>query len=80
MASGFDVVAAAELLLEQAKTLMAAQNGNADSNEDDLRRSIAQTARRIAAGTAPPMDVVKYDWIVVSSVSRCTHSPTSYLS
>jgi hypothetical protein len=66
-ASSFDLVEAAEALLEQAKTLAAVTKPGDDDNEAELRRSIAKTAKRIALETAPKLDVVKADWLVVSS-------------
>lgn len=63
---GFDLVKAAEALLENAKTLAAATKPGEDDNELELRRSIARTAKKIAFETAPKIEVVKADWIVVS--------------
>ncbi|KAG7284441.1 hypothetical protein NEMBOFW57_010814 [Staphylotrichum longicolle] len=62
--SAFDLVRAAEALLEQAKQLAAVTKPGVDDNELELRRSIAQTAKKIASETAPKMDVVKADWII----------------
>jgi hypothetical protein len=65
-ASSFDLVEAAEALLKQAKTLASVTKPDDDDNEVELRRSIAKTAKRIALETAPKLDVVKADWLVVS--------------
>lgn len=62
----FDLVRAAEALLEKAKQLEAVTKPGVDDNELELRRSIAQTAKKIAFETAPKIDVVKADWIVAS--------------
>ena len=62
----FDLVKAAEKLLEQARTLAARTKPGEDDNELALRRSIAATAKKIAVETAPRIDVVKADWIVAS--------------
>ena len=63
--SRFDLVAAAEALLEQATRLAAITKPGVDDNEPELRRSIARTAKKIALETAPKIDVIKSDWIVV---------------
>ena len=62
----FDLVKAAESLLEEARTLAARTQPGQDDNELALRRGIAATAKRIAIETAPRIDVVKSDWIVAS--------------
>jgi hypothetical protein len=67
MAVPFDLVAAAEKLLAQAKMLAAVRDSSEVANEEALRRSIAETARKIALETAPPLDIVKSDWFVVST-------------
>src|SRR5689334_4641031 len=69
LSSSFDLVQAAEALLKSAKKLAAVTNPGDDGNNLDLRRRIAQTAKKIAFETAPKIDVVKSDWIVVSSPS-----------
>ncbi|KAK4153449.1 Demethylsterigmatocystin 6-O-methyltransferase [Chaetomidium leptoderma] len=67
--SAFNLVQAAEALLERAKKLAAVTNPGDDGNELALRRSIAQTAKKIAFETAPKIDVVKADWIVIAEVA-----------
>jgi hypothetical protein len=67
---GFDLVLAAETLLENARKLAAVTKPGEDENEPELRRAIAQTARQIASETAPRIDVVKADWVVVSHRSQ----------
>jgi hypothetical protein len=62
----FDLVQAAEALLENAKKLASAGGGGGGAEEDDLRRRIAMTAKKIQLGTAPAMDLLKSDWVVVS--------------
>jgi hypothetical protein len=68
--SSFALVQAAEALLEDAKRLAA--GSCSDGNDLELRRSIAETGRRIAFETAPPMDVIKSEWVVVC----LHHQPT----
>jgi hypothetical protein len=65
--SDFDLIQAAESLLEDAKNLVAATQSGPTSNDEEiiLRQGIAQAAKKIAFETAPPIDVVKSDWIVV---------------
>ncbi|KAK3902860.1 hypothetical protein C8A05DRAFT_43809 [Staphylotrichum tortipilum] len=65
----FDLLKAAEGLLEQARALAARTKPEEDDNDLELRRSIAATAKRITIGTAPRIDVVKADWIVISEVA-----------
>jgi hypothetical protein len=67
------LVKAAEALLEDAKLLArhfpgphAAKSKPDLAIEEDIRRKIAQQAKKIAFETAPPLDVVKSDWVVVS--------------
>ncbi|KAK4038547.1 Demethylsterigmatocystin 6-O-methyltransferase [Parachaetomium inaequale] len=67
--STFDLVKAAEALLENAKKLAAVTTPGNDNNELALRRTIAKTANRIAFETAPKIDVVKADWIVLADVA-----------
>ncbi|KAL2185816.1 S-adenosyl-L-methionine-dependent methyltransferase [Thermothelomyces heterothallicus CBS 203.75] len=68
--SAFDLVKAAEALLEDAKRLAAAiKPGDDDENEVARRRSIAETANRIAFEVAPKMDVVKRDWVALADVA-----------
>ena len=64
----FDLVQAAEALLENAKKLASAGGGGGGggAEDDDLRRRIAMTAKKIQMGTAPAMDLLKGDWVVVS--------------
>ncbi|SPQ25679.1 99dfc218-e9b4-4e38-8bcb-293d008bcab3 [Thermothielavioides terrestris] len=69
MAVPFDLVAAAEKLLAQAKMLAAVRDSSEVANEEALRRSIAETARKIALETAPPLDIVKSDWFVLADVA-----------
>lgn len=70
--SAFDLVRAAEALLEQAKQLATVTKPGVDDNELELRRSIAQIAKKIAFETAPKIDVVKADWIVASGPTEPT--------
>ncbi|KAK5654279.1 hypothetical protein OQA88_7455 [Cercophora sp. LCS_1] len=65
--SQFDLVKAAEALLANAKKLAAEDDGGPDG--DELRRSIAMAAKKIAFETAPAFDVVKSDWIVMADVA-----------
>ncbi|KAK3936818.1 Demethylsterigmatocystin 6-O-methyltransferase [Diplogelasinospora grovesii] len=77
MADGpnFDLVKAAESLLEHAKRLASTgserTNGAGASGAEELkiRRVIAQTAKKIAFETAPAIDVVKSDWVVLADVA-----------
>ncbi len=77
----FDLVEAAERLLEEARQLAARTKPGEDDNDLALRRSIAATAKRIIVETAPRIDVVKADWIVASPAETqdtepsLTHSP-----
>ena len=66
----FDVVKAAEALLESARQLAAAvQAGSLGKPaEDDLRRALGLAAQKIASETLPPVDVAKSEFIVVSDV------------
>ncbi|KAK4113165.1 S-adenosyl-L-methionine-dependent methyltransferase [Canariomyces notabilis] len=69
--SGFDLIQAAESLLQDAKKLVAATQSGPTSNDEEiiLRQGIAQAAKKIAFETAPPIDVVKSDWIVLADVA-----------
>ncbi|KAK3290950.1 O-methyltransferase-domain-containing protein [Chaetomium fimeti] len=59
----FELVQAAEALLENAKKLAAVTKPGQDDNDLELRRDIARIAKSIAFETAPAIDVVKSDWI-----------------
>ncbi|KAK3346374.1 O-methyltransferase-domain-containing protein [Lasiosphaeria hispida] len=69
----FDVVRVAETLLENAKKLSAlGGSGSApgvNNEEENLRRSIAMAAKKIAFETAPAIDVVKADWVVFADAA-----------
>jgi hypothetical protein len=76
----FDLVQAAEALLENAKKLASSAGGGSGGGggggggggadeEDELRRRIAMTAKKIQMGTAPAIDLLKSDWVVVSPSS-----------
>ncbi|KAJ4288350.1 hypothetical protein N0V88_007388 [Collariella sp. IMI 366227] len=65
----FDLVAAAEFLLEQAQMLTLVAKTGPEGDELALRRRIAQLAKKIAFETAPPIDVVKSDWVVLANVA-----------
>ncbi|KAL2023267.1 hypothetical protein VTK56DRAFT_3005 [Thermocarpiscus australiensis] len=68
--SSFDLIRAAEALLANARKLKAtAESGPEDPAELELRRSIAQTAKKIAFETAPPIDVLKADWVVMADIA-----------
>ncbi|KAL2127245.1 hypothetical protein VTI74DRAFT_11052 [Chaetomium olivicolor] len=67
--STFDVVAAAEALLEDAQKLVRITKTGADGDELAIRRRIAQVAKTISFETAPPIDVVKSDWVVLANVA-----------
>jgi hypothetical protein len=49
------------------KKLVAITRLSNNNNEVELRRSIAKIANRIAFETAPKLDVVRADWVVVSA-------------
>ncbi|KAK1752895.1 Demethylsterigmatocystin 6-O-methyltransferase [Echria macrotheca] len=63
--STFDLVAAAEALLADAKKLAA----GASEDEDALRRKIGMAAKRIAVETPPPMDVIKGEWVAMADIA-----------
>jgi len=74
----FNLVQAAEALLENAKKLASSAGGGSGGGggggggaeeEDELRRRIAMTAKKIQMGTAPAIDLLKSDWVVVSPSS-----------
>ncbi|KAK4098513.1 S-adenosyl-L-methionine-dependent methyltransferase [Parathielavia hyrcaniae] len=70
--SGFDLVLAAESLRHDAGTLagiLETTHDGEDSAAHLLRRRIVQTAKMIAFETAPKVDVVKEDWIVLGNVA-----------
>jgi len=62
--STFDIVRAAEALLENAKKLQA---GNGD--DEQLRRAISMSAKKIASEAAPAIDLVKADWVMMADVA-----------
>lgn len=64
MESSFNLLRAAEALLEDAKRLTATDRS--EGKELMLRRRIAQTAKKIALETGPQIDLVKSEWVVVS--------------
>jgi hypothetical protein len=61
----FDLVSAAEQLLQNVKAFAASRIPGQEDDLRDLRRAIAQTARKIWLETAPTPDVVRADWITV---------------
>ncbi|KAK4118670.1 S-adenosyl-L-methionine-dependent methyltransferase [Parathielavia appendiculata] len=71
--SGFDLALAAESLRDDVRRLArinaTMHPHEAEDNAAELRRRIAKTAKQIAFETAPRMDVVKDDWIVLGSVA-----------
>lgn len=78
----FDVVKAAEALLESAKAFASAvQAGNLSKPaEDEMRRSVAGAAKKIAAETLSPTDLAKSEYVVVSDachrlLSCWAHAP-----
>jgi hypothetical protein len=63
--AGFDLVHAAEALLEHARKLE-----NADpAEEQNLRRTIAMTAKKITSETLPPMDTLMLEWLALCEIS-----------
>lgn len=68
MQDQFDVVKAAEALLESAKVFASAVEAGGVSKpaEDEMRRSIAGAAKRIAVETLSPTDLAKSEYVVVS--------------
>ncbi|KAK3302984.1 S-adenosyl-L-methionine-dependent methyltransferase [Chaetomium strumarium] len=75
------LIEAAESLLRNAKLLARHLEGphpgktkrDLAIEEEGLRRKIAHQAKKIAFETAPALDVVKSDWIVVSPSSLVLH-------
>ncbi|KAK0668358.1 O-methyltransferase-domain-containing protein [Cercophora samala] len=63
----YDIIAAAEALLKDAKRLAA----TIDQASDDipLRRKLAQTARTFAIETSHPIDAVKDEWVTASDIA-----------
>ena len=73
----FELVQAAEELLENAKKLATVTKPGDDDNDLDLRRIIAHTAKSIAFEAAPRIDVVKSDWMVVGISHTSPRKPDS---
>jgi hypothetical protein len=63
--AGFDLVHAAETLLENAKML---ENADA-ADQDNLRRMIAMSAKRITSETMPAMDALMLEWLSLCEIS-----------
>lgn len=63
----YDIVAAAEALLEDAKRLAATIDQGSDNVP--LRRKLAQTARTLAVETSHPLDAVKDEWLTTSGIA-----------
>ncbi|KAK4195421.1 O-methyltransferase-domain-containing protein [Triangularia verruculosa] len=63
----YDIVAAAEALLEDAKRLAA----TIDQGGDDipLRRKLAQSARTFAVEASHPIEAVKDEWVTASDIA-----------
>jgi hypothetical protein len=61
----FNLVEAAERLLENAKKLEAA--GAAD--EEQLRRAVAMSAKTIASETMPVMDALRLEWLMMTEIA-----------
>jgi hypothetical protein len=71
MAPSFDLVAAAEKLLADAKQLTAMGELGSELRAFQLSQRIAHTAHEIIFETAPPMDLVKASWVVVCFIDKC---------
>jgi hypothetical protein len=69
----FDIVKAAEALLESAKALAAAAEAGNLSNpdEENLRRTLGTAARKMAYETLPPPDLAKSEWVVAADLTAC---------
>ncbi|KAK1831492.1 Demethylsterigmatocystin 6-O-methyltransferase [Podospora conica] len=67
----FDVVKAAEALLESAKSFASAVQAGSLSKpvEDGMRKSIAAAAEKIAAETYAPIDRAKSEYIVMADLA-----------
>lgn len=80
MQDQFDVVKAAEALLESSKAFASAVEAGSLSKpaEDDMRRSIAGAAKKIAAETLSPTDLAKSEYVVVSDACRRLFSSWAY--
>ncbi|KAK4664672.1 uncharacterized protein QC763_507240 [Podospora pseudopauciseta] len=63
----YDIVAAAEALLEDAKRLAVTIDQGSDNVP--LRRKLAQTARTLAVETSHPLDAVKDEWLTTSGIA-----------
>ncbi|KAK4182684.1 Demethylsterigmatocystin 6-O-methyltransferase [Podospora australis] len=65
---GFDLVKAAEALLEDAKKLQFGPSCDVGT-QNELRAKIAGAGKKIAFEAALPVDVVKAEWMVITDVA-----------
>lgn len=65
---GFDLVKAAEVLLEDAQKLQLGLSSSLSDDrqgQDELRGRIAKAGKKIAFEAALPLEIVKAEWMVV---------------
>lgn len=67
----FDLVNAAEALLEDAKRLASAsgERSHEEEEDDDLRRAIAKTAKTIITEALSPLDLLRAEWLQMADIA-----------
>ena len=78
-ADQFDVVKAAEALLESAREFAAAvEAGNLSKPaEEEMRRKLGGAAQKIASQTLSPVDLTKSEFVAVSGPAAFLPVPTT---